>query len=98
MTALALLLAHVAAALAAAMPVTARADRGLVLRWARPTAGSAAAVLAATALLGGLDAWSPPGSLVATLSALTLLSGAVWWWSISRPRAGPTATRTREMT
>lgn len=81
-TALALLVAHVAAALAAAMPATARADPALLLRWAQPTAASAAAVLIAAALLAALDAWSPPGSLIATLSALTLLSAAAWWWSV----------------
>jgi hypothetical protein len=88
-TALALLLAHVAAAFAAAMPVTARADRALVLRWAPPTAGSALVVLGAAGLLVGLDAWSPAGSLVATLLALTLLSGAVWWWSVPPSRPPP---------
>jgi hypothetical protein len=88
-TALALLGAHVAAALAAAMPVTARADRTLLVRWATPMAGCAAAVLAATALLAALDAWSPPGSLVVTLGALTLLSATVWWWSVPPDRADP---------
>ena len=61
-TALGLLVAHVAAALAAAMPVTAGADRRLVLRWARPTAWIAAAVLAACGVVAALEAWSPAGS------------------------------------
>jgi hypothetical protein len=82
LTALALLVAHVAAALGAAMPATAKADRTVLLRWARPTAGCAAAVLAATAMVAALDAWSPPGSLVVTLGALTLVTAAVWWWAI----------------
>jgi hypothetical protein len=86
-TALALLVAHVAAALAAAMPATAGADRMVLLRWARPTAGCAAAVLAATAVLAALDAWSPPGSLVVTLGALTFVTAAVWWWSIPPERS-----------
>lgn len=85
-TALALLVAHVAAALAGAMPVTAGADRRLVLRWARPTAGIAAAVVAAWALLAGFEAWSPVGSIVITVLALVLVTGAAWWWSVPSDR------------
>lgn len=85
-TALALLVAHVAAALAAAMPLTARADLRLVGRWARPTAAIALAVLGATALTAALDAWSPAGSLLVTLAALGLVTAAAWWWSTPSDR------------
>lgn len=80
-TALALLVAHVAAALAAAMPLTASADRAVALRWARPTASIAAVVIAAAGLLAVLDAWSPPGSVVITLGALALVATGAWRWS-----------------
>lgn len=87
-TALGLLVAHVAAALAAAMPVTAGADRRLLLRWAGPTAWIAAAVLAAWALVAALEAWSPAGSIVVTLMALGLVTAAAWWWSVPPARRG----------
>lgn len=80
-TALALLVGHVASALAAAMPVTARADRRLVVRWWRPTAGLAAATVAAAAVVAVLEAWGPPGSIVLVLAALGVLGVAVWWWA-----------------
>ena len=100
-TALGLLVAHVAAALAAAMPVTAGADRRIVLRWAGPTAWIAAAVLAAAAIVAALQAWSPAGSIVVTLSALALVTAAAWWWSVAtgadrRTRRRRTARPTRE--
>ena len=87
-TALGLLVAHVAAALAAAMPVTAGADRRIVLRWAGPTAWIAAAVLAAASVVAALQAWSPAGSIVVTLSALALVTAAAWWWSVPPARTG----------
>ena len=87
-TALGLLLAHVAAALAAAMPVTAGADPRLVLRWVGPTAVIATSVLAAAAVVAAFEAWSPSGSLVVTLVALALVTAAAWWWSTPPDRAG----------
>lgn len=80
-TALALLAGHVASALAAAMPVTAAAHLGLVLRWWRPTAVLTTATVAAAVLVGVLDAWGPPGSIVLVLGALGVVGVAVWWWS-----------------
>jgi hypothetical protein len=78
-TALCLLLVHVASALAAAMPVTARGDIGLVLRWVRPTAAIAGGTLATAGLAAILDRWSPPGSIVLVLLALAVLGLGAWW-------------------
>jgi hypothetical protein len=80
-TALGLLVAHVAAALAASMPVTAGADPRLLLRWVRPTVGIAGAVLVAAAVVAAFEAWSPPGSIVIVLIALALVTAVAWWWS-----------------
>ena len=89
-TALGLLVAHVAAALAGSMPVTAGADRRIVLQWAGPTAWVAAAVLAATAVVAAFEAWSPAGSIVVILVALALVTAAAWWWSVPPDRTGGT--------
>ena len=67
-TALALLVGHVAAALAGAMPVTARADLGVGVRWARPTAGIAGGVLAAAGARRRARRWSLPGSAIVTVA------------------------------
>jgi hypothetical protein len=79
--ALALLVAHVAAALAGSMPVTAAADPRLVLRWIGPTAGIAGAVLVASAVVAAFEAWSPAGSIIVTLATLGVVTAAAWWWS-----------------
>ena len=60
-TALALLVGHVAGALAAAMPATADADLRLALRWWRPTAVIAAATSATAGLVAGSRRVEPPG-------------------------------------
>ena len=73
-TALCLLVVHVATALAAAMPVTARGELRLAARWARPTGVLAIATVAAAGLAAGLDRWSPPGSLLIVLAALAVLA------------------------
>jgi hypothetical protein len=78
-TALCLLLVHVATALAAAMPVTAHGPTRLVLRWARPTGVLAAATVATAGLTAALDRWSPPGSLLLVLAALAVLAVGTWW-------------------
>jgi hypothetical protein len=78
-TALCLLVVHVASALAAAMPVTAGAGAGLALRWLRPAGVLAGGTVAAAVLAGVLDRWSPPGSIVLVLLALAVLAGGVWW-------------------
>jgi hypothetical protein len=78
-TALFLLVVHVATALAAAMPVTAAGDVRLAVRWARPTVVLAIATVAAAGLAAALDRWSPPGSLVFVLAALAVLAGGTWW-------------------
>jgi len=80
-TALALLVGHVAGALAAAMPATAAADARLMTRWWRPTAAIGAGVVATAILVGALDAWSPPGSIIVVLAALVVAGLGVWWWS-----------------
>jgi hypothetical protein len=80
-TALCLLVVHVASALAATMPVTARASIGLPLRWLRPTAALAGGTLATAGLVALLDRWSPPGSIVLVVLALGGLAGGVWWWT-----------------
>ena len=58
--ALALLVGHVAAALAGSMPVTAHADVALALRWARPTGVIAGGVLATAGVLAVLDTTALP--------------------------------------
>ena len=78
-TAVCLLVVHVATALAAAMPVTARGDLRLAARWARPTAVLAIATVAAAGLAAALDRWSPPGSLLLVLAALAVLAAGTWW-------------------
>jgi hypothetical protein len=78
-TALCLLVVHVATALASAMPVTARGDVRLAARWARPTAVLAIATIAAAGLATALDRWSPPGSLLFVLAALAVLAVGTWW-------------------
>ncbi|MET0323754.1 MAG: hypothetical protein ABW219_00930 [Ilumatobacteraceae bacterium] len=90
-TALGLLVAHVAAAIAAAMPVTAGVDPRLLLRWVGPTAVIAGAVLVAAAVVAAFEAWSPAGSIVVTLIALTLVTAAAWWWSTPPDRSARTA-------
>jgi len=82
-TALALLVGHVAGALAAAMPATADAEPALALRWWRPTAVLAGATAATAGLVAVLDAWSPRGSLVVVLAALVVAGLGTWWWSTS---------------
>ena len=81
--ALALLVGHVAGALAAAMPATADAEPALALRWWRPTAVIAGATAATAGLVAVLDAWSPRGSLVVVLAALVVAGLGTWWWSTS---------------
>ena len=85
-TALCLLVVHVATALAAAMPVTARGELRLAARWARPTAVLAIATVAAAGLAAALDRWSPPGSLLLVLAALAVLAVGTWWLSTSGSR------------
>ena len=80
-TALALLVGHVAAALAGSIPVTAHADAGLIVLWARPTAAIAAGVLAAAVLVAALDSWSLPGSALVTLAAIGAVTAGAWRWS-----------------
>ena len=79
--ALALLVGHVAAALAGSMPVTAPADVGLAVRWARPTGVIAAGVLATALALAVLDATSLPGSAIVTVAAVAAVTAAAWRWS-----------------
>lgn len=78
-TALCLLVVHVASALAAAMPVTAAAGAGILRRWLRPTGVLAGGTVAAAVLAAVLDRWSPPGSIVLVVLALAVLAGGVWW-------------------
>jgi hypothetical protein len=78
-TALCLLIVHVASALAAAMPVTAHGDARLTMRWARPAGVLAVATAAAAGLAAALDRWSPPGSLLLVLAALAVLAVGTWW-------------------
>ena len=80
-TSLALLVGHVAGALAAAMPATADADTDTALRWWRPTAVLAGAVVATAGLVALLDALNPPGSIVIVIAALGVAAGSAWWWS-----------------
>jgi len=80
-TALALLVGHVAGALAAAMPATADADPSLLLRWWRPTAVVAGGTVATAALVAALDARSRGGSIVLVVAALVVAATGVWWWS-----------------
>ncbi len=85
-TALCLLVVHVATALASAMPVTARGDVRLAARWARPTAVLAIATVAAAGLATALDRWSPPGSLLFVLAALAVLAVGTWWLTTGSSR------------
>ncbi len=85
-TALCLLVVHVATALASAMPVTARGEMRLAARWARPTGVLAIATVAAAGLAAGLDRWSPPGSLLIVLAALALLAVGTWWLTAGSSR------------
>ena len=78
-TAVCLLVVHVATALTAAMPVTARGDVRLATRWTRPTVVLAVATVGAAGLAAALDRWSPPGSLLLVLAALALLGVGTWW-------------------
>jgi hypothetical protein len=78
-TALCLLVVHVASALAAAMSAAAGAGAGLAQSWLRPTGVLAGGTVAAAILGGLLDRWSPPGSIVLVLLALAVLAGGVWW-------------------
>jgi hypothetical protein len=80
-TALCLLVAHVASAIAASMPIAADAPPDVLLRWARPTGVIATGTAATAGLTAALDRWSPPGSIVLVLLALAALGGAVWWWT-----------------
>jgi hypothetical protein len=86
-TALCLLVVHVASALAAAMPVTARGDLRSAARWARPTAVLAIATIAAAGLAAAFDRWSPPGSLLLVLAALAVLAAGTWLLSTSGTRS-----------
>jgi hypothetical protein len=79
--ALALLVGHVAAALAGSMPVTAHADVDIALHWARPTGAIAAGVLATAGVLAVLDRWSLPSSVIVTVAAAGAVTAAVWRWS-----------------
>jgi hypothetical protein len=85
-TALSLLVLHVASALASAMPITARGDTHLALRWARPTAVLAGATVATAALVAVLERWSPPGSIVLVLLTLALLGVGTWWLTTGSDR------------
>jgi hypothetical protein len=80
-TALCLLAVHVASALAAAMPISARAPSDLLVRWIRPTGVIVGATLATAGIATAFDRWSPPGSLVLVLIVLAALGGGVWWWT-----------------
>jgi hypothetical protein len=80
-TALFLLVVHVASALAAAMPITARAPSALLGRWIPPTGVIAAGTVVTAGIAAAFDRWSPPGSLVLVLIVLAALGGAVWWWT-----------------
>lgn len=80
-TAVALLVGHVAAATASAMPATAVAPWRLALRWWQPTAVLAGSVVAAATAIAVLDAGTPPGSLLIVVAALAALTAGVWWWS-----------------
>jgi hypothetical protein len=85
-TALCLLVVHVATALASAMPVTARGELQLAARWARATAVLAIATVAAAGLATALDRWSPPGSLLFVLAALAVLAVGTWWLTTGSSR------------
>jgi hypothetical protein len=76
---LCLLVVHVASAMAAAMPITARGDPRLALRWAGPTVVLGAGTVAAAGVVALLDRWSPPGSIVLVLLALAVLAAGAWW-------------------
>ncbi len=80
-TALCLLVVHVASALAAAMPINADARGVLLLRWIRPTGTIAAGTVVTAGIAAAFDRWSPPGSVVLVLVVLGALGGAVWWWT-----------------
>jgi hypothetical protein len=80
-TALLLLVVHVASALAATMPISAQAPSDLLTRWIRPTGVIAAGTVATAGIAAAFDRWSPPGSLVLVLIVLAALGGAVWWWT-----------------
>ncbi len=90
-TALALLVGHVAAALAGSIPVTAHARAGLIVLWARPTAAIAAGVLAAAVLVAALDSWSLPGSALVTLAAIGAVTAGAWRWSARSAPSAPSA-------
>jgi hypothetical protein len=94
-TALALLGVHVSCALAAAVPVSAVVHADVVRRWLRPTFTLAAAVLAAAGVTAMLEAWSPAGSIVVTLTGLGLLTALVWWAGEPRPEDGTRSERRR---
>jgi hypothetical protein len=80
-TALALLVGHVAAALAGSIPITAHADVALALHWARPSVAIGAGTVAAAAVVAVLDGISLPGSAVVTLAAIGAVTAGAWWWS-----------------
>jgi len=80
-TALCLLVVHVASALASTMPVTARTSVRVPARWLRPTGAIAAGTVATAGLEVALDHWSPPGSILLVVLALVALGGGVWWWT-----------------
>ena len=89
MTALCLLVAHVAGAQAAAMPVMARGAVHMALRWWRPTAVLAGATLAGAPVLALLDRWSPPGSIVVVLATLVAVAAGAWLLTSDAPRRPP---------
>ena len=80
-TALALLVGHVAAALAAAMPVGAYAELSLALRWWRPTCVIGVAVVAGSTLVAALDAAALAGSALVTVAAVAVVAAGAWWWT-----------------
>jgi hypothetical protein len=80
-TAVCLLVVHVASALAAATPISARASSDVLLRWIRPAGVIAGGTVATAGLAAALDRWSPPGSVVLVLIVLAALGGGVWWWT-----------------
>ena len=87
-TALCLLVVHVASALAAAMPMSARGPNRPADPLDPPDGAIAAGTLATAAIAAAFDRWSPPGSLVLVLIVLTALGGGAWWCDGLTVRAG----------
>jgi hypothetical protein len=79
LTAMALVVVHLAAAFAGQLPSYARVHRAALRRWWLP--GAIAVLLApaaagATALVRGADV---PGSLLVTVAAVTLTAATIWF-------------------